>query len=248
MIEGSNAIVTGSSRGIGRAIALELADRGANIVVCCQSRLDAAENVKQQVESRGRRAVVAQSDLATEEGARLVVDTCIEELGGVDILVNNAGIGQLAPIQSLENDRDVERTLRVNLFSYIYMAKHAIANMIERQVPGCVVNISSILSMIGAPGQTIYAASKGGITGFTACLAREVARYGIRVNAIAPGYIETELTDWMPDNYREKIIPRIPMRRFAAAEEVAKAAAFLIEDATYTIGQTLIVDGGIMID
>ena len=120
--------------------------------------------------------------------------------------------------------------------------------MIERKVPGCVVNISSILSMIGGPGQTVYAASKGGITGFTVCLAREVARHGIRVNAIAPGYIETELTEWMPDDYRARIIPRIPMRRFAAAEEVAKAAIFLIEDATYTIGQTLIVDGGIMID
>lgn len=248
MIEGSNAIVTGSSRGIGKSIALELANRGANIVVCCQSRLDAAEDVKQQVESRGRQAVVAQADVATEEGACLVVDTCVKELGGVDILVNNAGIGQLAPIQSVEDDRDIERTLRVNLFSYIYMAKHAIANMIERQVPGCVVNISSILSMIGGPGQTIYAASKGGITGFTVCLAREVARYGIRVNAIAPGYIETELTDWMPDDYRAKIISRIPMRRFAAAEEVAKAAAFLIEDATYTIGQTLVIDGGILID
>ena len=248
MIKGSNAIVTGSSRGIGRAIALELADRGADIVVCYQSRLDAAEDVKRQVESIGRRAVIAQSDLATEEGARSVVETCVNELGGVDILVNNAGIGQLAPIQEVDDERDVERTLRVNLFSYIYMAKHAIADMIERQVPGCVINISSILSMIGGPGQTIYAASKGGITGFTVCLAREVARYGIRVNAIAPGYIETELTDWMPEDYRARIIPRIPMRRFAAAEEVAKAAAFLIEDATYTIGQTLIIDGGIMID
>ena len=248
MIKGSNAIVTGSSRGIGRAIALELADRGADIVVCYQSRLDAAEDVKRQVESIGRRAVIAQSDLATEEGARSVVETCVNELGGVDILVNNAGIGQLAPIQEVDDERDVERTLRVNLFSYIYMAKHAIADMIERQVPGCVINISSILSMIGGPGQTIYAASKGGITGFTVCLAREVARYGIRVNAIAPGYIETELTDWMPEDYRARIIPRIPMRRFAAAEEVAKAASFLIEDATYTIGQTLIVDGGIMID
>jgi len=248
MIEGSNAIVTGSSRGIGRAIALELAERGADIVVCCQSRLDAAREVQHLVESLGRRAVVVQADLAAEEGARLVVDTCVEELGGVNILVNNAGMGQLAPIQNLEDERDVERTLRVNLFSYIYMAKHAVANMIERQVPGCVVNISSILSMIGGPGQTVYAASKGGITGFTVCLAREVARYGIRVNAIAPGYIETELTGWMTEDYRAKILPRIPMRRFGSPLAVAKAAAFLIEDATYTIGQTLILDGGIMID
>jgi NAD(P)-dependent dehydrogenase (short-subunit alcohol dehydrogenase family) len=248
MIEGSNAIVTGSSRGIGKGIALELAQRGANIVICCQSRLEAAQDVKQQVESCGRQAIVVQSDLASEDGAREVVETCIDRLGGVDILVNNAGMGQLAPVQDLQDERDVERTLRVNLFSYIYMAKHAIANMIERQVPGCVVNISSILSMIGGSGQTVYAASKGGVTGFTVCLAREVARYGIRVNAIAPGYIETDLLGWIPDDYRARLLPRIPMRRFGAVEEVAKAAAFLVEDATYMIGQTLVLDGGIMVD
>jgi len=247
VIKGSNAIVTGSSRGIGKAIALELAERGANVVVCCQSRLDAAREVQQLVESHGVRAIVVQSDLATEDAARLVVDRCIEELGGVDFLVNNAGIGHFSPIHLLE-DKDLERTLHVNLYGYIYMAKHAIANMIERQAPGCVVNISSILGMIGGAGKTVYAASKGGVTGFTVGLAREVARYGIRVNAIAPGYIKTELIEWMPEEHRTKLMPRIPMRRFGSVEEVAKAAAFLIEDATYTTGQTLVLDGGILID
>ncbi|MBC7231419.1 MAG: 3-oxoacyl-ACP reductase FabG [Actinobacteria bacterium] len=247
MIEGSNAIVTGSSRGIGKSIALELAARGANVVVCCQSRLDAAREVREIIEERGGRAVIAQADLATEGGAAAVVGRCVEEFGGVDILVNNAGMGQLSPIQDLE-DSDLERTLRVNLFSYFYMAKHAVGDMIRRGSGGCVVNISSILGMIGGPGQTAYAASKGGITAFTVCLAREVARHGIRVNAIAPGYIETELISWMPEDYRAKIVPRIPMRRFGTGEEVARAAAFLIEDATYMTGQTLIIDGGIMID
>lgn len=102
--------------------------------------------------------------------------------------------------------------------------------------------------MIGRPGQTVYAAFKGGVTGFTVCLAREVARHGIRVNAIAPGYIETELIGWMPDDYREKILPRIPMRRFGSVEEVARAVSFLVEDATYITGQTLVLDGGILID
>ncbi len=247
VIEGANAIVTGSSRGIGRCIALELASRGANVVVCCQSRLDAAREVRGLIEERGGRAVVAQADLATEDGAASVVGRCVEEFGGVDVLVNNAGMGQLSPIQDL-SDTDLERTLRVNLFSYFYMAKHAVEDMIKRGKGGCVVNISSILGMIGGPGQTAYAASKGGITGFTVCLAREVAKHGIRVNAIAPGYIETELISWMPDDYRAKIIPRIPMRRFGTGEEVAKAATFLIQDATYMTGQTLIIDGGIMID
>lgn len=247
LIEGSSAIVTGSSRGIGRAIALELASRGAKVVVCCQSRLDAAREVQGLIEDRGGRAVVVQADLATEEGAATVVGRCVEEFGGVDILVNNAGMGQLSPIQDLR-DSDLERTLRVNLFSYFYMAKHAIGDMIRRGAGGSVVNISSILGMIGGPGQTAYAASKGGITAFTVCLAREVAKHGIRVNAIAPGYIETELIAWMPEDYKARIIPRIPMRRFGTGEEVAKAAAFLIEEATYMTGQTLIIDGGIMID
>jgi 3-oxoacyl-[acyl-carrier protein] reductase len=247
VIKGSNAIVTGSSRGIGRAIALELAERGANVVVCCETQVDAAREVQGLVESRGVRAVMVQSDLASEDGARLVVERCLEEFGGVDILVNNAGIGQLSPIHLLE-DKDLERTLRVDLYGYIYMAKHCIANMIERQAPGCVVNISSILGMIGGAGKTIYAAAKGGVTGFTVGLAREVARYGIRVNAIAPGYIMTELIEWMPEEHRAKLMPRIPMRRFGSVEEVAKAAAFLIEDATYTTGQTLVLDGGILVD
>jgi len=247
MIEGGNAIVTGSSRGIGRAVALHLAERGANVVICCQSRRDAAEEVREQAEARGVRALVVQSDLATEEGARLVVERCVEELGGVDILVNNAGVMHVAPIHALE-DGDLERTMRVNLFSYFYMAKHCVADMLRRQAPGCVVNISSILSMIGMAGGTVYAASKGGVSGFTVCLAREVARHGIRVNAIAPGYIETEMIDWMPEDYKAKIIRRIPMRRFGTGEEVARAVAFLVEEATYMTGQTLVFDGGIMID
>jgi NAD(P)-dependent dehydrogenase (short-subunit alcohol dehydrogenase family) len=226
---------------------LELASKGANVVVCCQSRIDAAREVQQQAESMGVRAIVVQSDLAAEEGARQVVDRCKEEFGGVDILVNNAGMGHFVLAHQLE-DQEIERTLRVNLFSYIYMSKHAVGNMIERQVPGCVVNISSIVSMIGAAGNTIYAASKGGVTGFTVCLAREVARYGIRVNAIAPGYVETDLIAPMPDDYRAKVTRRIPMRRFGQPEEIAKAVSFLVEDATYMTGQTLIIDGGIMID
>lgn len=247
MIEGSNAIVTGSSRGIGRGIALELAGRGANITVCCQSRVDAAEEVRRIVEAKGVRAVVVQSDLSSEDGARLAVERCIEELDGVDILVNNAGMAQFSPIQSLP-DEELERTMRVNLFGYFYTAKHVVENMLARQVPGCVINISSILGMIGGAGKTVYAASKGGVTGFTVGLAREVARYGIRVNAIAPGYIETEMTEWMPQEHQDKLIPRIPMRRFGSVEEVGKAVAFLIEDATYTTGQTLVLDGGILID
>jgi 3-oxoacyl-[acyl-carrier protein] reductase len=246
-IEDSNAIVTGSSRGIGRAIALELAGRGGNIVVCCQSRIEDARSVAAEIEGMGRRAAVAQADLSTEEGARSVVETCTRELGGVDILVNNTGMRELAPIHSLAA-ADLERMMRVNLFSCFYMAKHVVELMLEAGKGGCIVNLSSIAAELGLAGGTAYAASKAGVNGFTICLAREVARHGIRVNGVAPGYVETEMVDWITAEVKDQMLPRIPMRRLGTAEEVAKAVAFLIQDATYMTGQTLVMDGGILID
>lgn len=246
-IKGSNALVTGSSRGIGRAVALHLAERGANVVICCRSRLEEAEEVRRLAEEMGVKALVVQADLGTEEGADLVVNRCIEAFGGVDILVNNAGMFQLTPIHELSAE-ELERIVKVNLLGYFYTSRRAVADMIRRGKGGCIVNISSIVSMIGLSGGTAYAAAKGGVSGFTVCLAREVARHGIRVNAIAPGYIETEMIGWMPDEYRQKVISRIPMRRFGTGEEVARAVSFLVEDATYMTGQTLVIDGGIMID
>ncbi len=247
MLKGRNAIVTGSSRGIGRAIALELAGRGANVAVCCQSRLDDAARVAREAEALGVQACVAQADLATEEGARQVVGRCLSELGKVDILVNNSGMHHLSPIQSLQ-DSDLERMLRVNLFSLFYMSKYAVANMLEERTAGSIVSLSSILCEIGTAGGTAYAASKGGVKGFTVCLAREVARHGIRVNSVAPGYIETEMIGWMTEEMRSRLLPRIPLRRFGTAEEVAATVAFLICDATYMTGQNLVMDGGILVD
>ncbi len=246
-IEGSNAVITGSSRGIGRAVALHLAERGANVVICCRSRVEEAEEVKELAEKAGVRALVVQADLGTVEGAESVVDRCVEDLGGVDVLVNNAGLFELYPIHELRPE-DLDRILRVNLMSYFHTSRKAVADMMRRGRGGCIVNISSIVSMIGMAGGTAYAASKGGVTGLTVCLAREVARYGIRVNAIAPGYIETEMIGFMSEEYRAKVMSRIPMRRFGTGEEVAKTVAFLVEDATYMTGQTLVLDGGIMID
>ncbi len=247
MLSGLNAIVTGSSRGIGRAIALELAGRGANITVCCQSRLDDANQVAREVEALGVAACVTQADLATEEGARQVVNRCLEELGPVGVLINNSGMHGLSPITTLE-DADLERLLRVNLFSLFYMCKYAVASMQEAGIAGSIVNLSSILCEIGTAGGTVYAASKGGVKGFTVCLAREVARHGIRVNSVAPGWIETEMIGWMDDEARARLLPRIPLRRFGTAEEVAKTVGFLVSDATYMTGQNLVMDGGILID
>jgi 3-oxoacyl-[acyl-carrier protein] reductase len=247
MLSGKNAIVTGSSRGIGKAIALDLASNGANVVVNCRSRLDLARDVVAQIESMGVKGVLAQADLSTEEGARRLVATCVEELGGVDALVNNAGVIDHVDIGELDAEK-LAATIGIDLLSVFYTSKYAVADMIERGSGGAIVNISSIIGMIGMRGATAYAAAKGGLNGFTVCLAREVARHGIRVNGVAPGYVATEMiADW-PRQHFEKVLPRIPMRRFAEPVEIAELVSFLVARGTYITGQTIVVDGGILID
>jgi len=247
MLSGKNAIVTGSSRGIGKAIALDLASNGANVVVNCRSRLDLARDVVAQIESMGVKGVLAQADLSTEEGARRLVATCVEELGGVDALVNNAGVIDHVDIGELDGEK-LAATIGIDLLSVFYTSKYAVADMIERGSGGAIVNISSIIGMIGMRGATAYAAAKGGLNGFTVCLAREVARHGIRVNGVAPGYVATEMiADWPPQHF-EKVLPRIPMRRFAEPVEIAELVSFLVARGTYITGQTIVVDGGILID
>ncbi len=247
MLEGRNIIVTGSSRGIGKAIALDLASSGANVVVNCRSRVDLAAEVVALIESMGSSGLVVPSDISTEDGARAVVEACVERFGGVDALVNNAGVIHHENIEVLDEKTLVE-TIDVDLLSCFYLSKYAVASMIEHGRGGAIVNISSIIGMIGMAGATAYAAAKGGLNGFTACLAREVARHGIRVNGVAPGYVETELiADW-PAEHFEKVLPRIPMRRFADPVEVAEVVTFLIARGTYITGQTIVVDGGIMVD
>lgn len=249
MLEGKNVIVTGASRGIGRAIALDLAAAGANVVVNCRSRVDLAAGVVEAVSrmGTGARAFVARADVSSEDGARGVVERCAVEFGSVDALVNNAGVIHHQDIERLEADVLLE-TINVDLLACFYMARHAVGRMVEQGNGGAIVNVSSIIGMIGMRGATAYAAAKAGLNGFTACLAREVARHGIRVNGVAPGYVETELiADWPPEHF-EKVLPRIPMRRFASPEEVAEVVTFLVGRGAYITGQTIVVDGGIMVD
>lgn len=247
MLEGKSAIVTGSSRGIGKAIALDLARNGANLVINCRSRVDLAGEVAEEVESMGTGALVVKADISAEEGARRLVEACVERFGRVDALVNNAGTMHREPIESL-GEGPLKDVISVDLLSCFYTSRFAVADMIKREIGGVIINISSIIGMIGMPGATAYAAAKGGLNGFTACLAREVARHGIRVNGIAPGYVETEMIeDWPPEHF-EKVLPRIPMRRFAEPREIAEVVSFLIGRGTYITGQTIVVDGGIMVD
>jgi 3-oxoacyl-[acyl-carrier protein] reductase len=247
LLEGKNVIVTGGSRGIGRAIALDLAENGANVVVNCRARVDLATEVVERIESLGARGLVVKSDISSEEGARRVVEACVGSLGGVDALVNNAGFIHHERIESLD-EKLLNDTISVDLLSCFYMSKFVVEDMTGRGSGGAIVNISSIIGMIGMAGATAYAAAKAGLNGFTACLAREVARHGIRVNGVAPGYVETELiADW-PAEHFEKVLPRIPMRRFADPREVAELVTFLIGRGTYITGQTIVIDGGIMVD
>lgn len=247
MLEGKNAVVTGASRGIGKAIALELAARGANVVVGCLSRIDLAGEVTSSVEEMGVRGIAVSCDISTEEGAKQLIEACVGELGGVDLLVNNAGVIHHEDIDRLEPETLVG-IIETDLLSCFYTSKHAVADMIGRGSGGAIVNVSSIIGMIGMRGATAYAAAKGGLNGLTVCLAREVARHGIRVNGVAPGYVRTEMiADW-PEEHFEKVLPRIPMRRFAEPREIAQVVCFLLDSGTYITGQTIIADGGIMID
>lgn len=247
MVEGMNVIVTGSSRGIGRAIALDLARGGARVVVNCRSRVDLAAEVVEQVDSLGTCAIVVKADVSTDRGARSLVDACQREFGRVDALVNNAGIMYREPIDTMDEE-ELQRVLAVNLLGCFHTSRYAIVDMVDKKTAGSIVNVSSIVGMIGMRGATAYAAAKGGVNAFTVCLAREVARHGIRVNGVAPGYVETEMIEGWPAEHFEKVIPRIPLRRLARPQEVAQAVTFLVGSGSYITGQTIVVDGGIMVD
>jgi len=246
-LEGKNIIVTGSSRGIGKAIALDLASHGCGVVVNCLRRVDLAREVAREVENSGSRAVVVQADVSTEEGARKLIEEGIGHFGKVHGLVNNAGVAHLRAIETMDRETLIS-VLEADLASVFYTSRFAVEHMVREGIKGVIVNVSSIVGMIGMRGATAYAAAKAGLNGFTVCLAREVARYGIRVNGVAPGYVKTEMiADW-PKEHFDKVIPRIPMRRLAEPHEVAEVVSFLIGSGTYITGQTIIVDGGIMID
>jgi 3-oxoacyl-[acyl-carrier protein] reductase len=247
VLEGKNAIVTGSSRGIGKAIALDMASNGANVVVNCLSRVDLAGEVAGEIESMGTGALVVQSDVSSEEGARRLVDACVERFGGVDALINNAGTMRREPLEST-GEGMLKEVMAIDLLSCFYTSRFAADDMRRRHAGGAIINISSIIGTIGMPGATAYAAAKGGLNGLTVCMARELARYRIRVNGVAPGYVETEMIGDWPREHFEKVMPRIPMRRFAEPREIAEVVSFLAGKGTYITGQTVVVDGGIMVD
>ena len=243
-LEGQVAVVTGGSRGLGRGIALELGKRGAKVVVNYNTSADAANEVAQLIKDAGSDALAVQSDVSQYEAAQSLLKATLEFGGRVDILVNNAGATRdmLLALMS-ENDWDV--VITTNLKSAYNCSKAALKSMM-RQTYGRIVNISSVAGLVGNPGQTNYSASKAGMIGFTKALAREVGGRNITVNAVAPGFVPTDLTAVVPQNLLAEAIKLTPLGRLGTIEDVAFAVAFLVSaDAACITGQVLRVDGGI---
>jgi 3-oxoacyl-[acyl-carrier protein] reductase len=234
-LEGKRALVTGASRGIGQAIALELARGGAEVVIGYRTGKDEAEAVAKETNGR-----VVQADVSSaEEAARLV-----EEAGELDVLVNNAGITRDGLLARMP-DEDWRTVLDTNLSSIFYTCRAAARSMMRKRA-GAIVNLSSIVGVHGNPGQTNYGAAKAGIIGFTKSLAKELGGRGVRVNAVAPGYVATALTDVLSDDLREAILANTPLGRLGAPEDVARAVRFLCADeASFITGEVLLVDGGL---
>jgi 3-oxoacyl-[acyl-carrier protein] reductase len=237
-------IVTGASRGIGRAISLALCREGADCAFTYASRKDLAESLTGEIEEMGRRVMSAQVDVRDYEGTKDFVDSVRETFGRLDILINNAGITRDKSLFMMSRE-EWKEVIDTDLTGVFNMTRACIITFLK-QKSGNIVNISSSSGLHPLPGQTNYAAAKAGVIGFTKSLAKEVAPYNIRVNAVAPGFIETDMTGILNEKYRQKLLETIPAGRFGRPEEVARVVLFLCsDDSIYITGQTLEIDGGL---
>ena len=240
---GKTAVVTGGSRGIGRAVCLELARGGANVVFCYAGNEAAAQETAQAVEALGVQALAVRCDVSDAAQAEGLVKTAAGRFGRVDILVNNAGVTRDNLVMRM-SEADFDAVISANLKGTFLCMKAAYRLMLKQRY-GRIVNLSSVVALRGNAGQVNYAASKAGVVGMTKSLAKELAGRGVTVNAVAPGFIETDMTAAMPEAARTAALGSIPMARLGAPEDVAKAVAFLASDAAaYITGQVLAVDGG----
>ncbi len=242
-LENKVALVTGGSRGIGRAIALELAARGAAVVVNYNKSPESAEEVVKKIQEAGGKAAASQADVSDFKQAEALVKFAVDTFGDLSILVNNAGITRDQLIMMMP-EADWDAVINTNLKSTFNCSKAAVKHMMRKRV-GRIINIASVAGQMGNPGQTNYSASKGGQIAFTKALAREVAARNITVNAIAPGFVDTEILDAMTPETLQAALKMVPLARKGKPEEIAYAAVFLASDeAAYITGQVLGVDGG----
>jgi len=242
-LAGKTALVTGAAGGIGRSICVRLAAAGADVAVHYRRNREGAEAVAEQVRALGRKAVIVQADVSDGEDVRRMVDTVMEEFGGLDILVNNAGILADALLTFMQ-DAQWQRVIDVNLTGPFYTMRAA-AMLMARKRSGCIVNIASDAGRMGAANRSNYAAAKEGLVALTRSAARELAGLGVRVNAVSPGFVETPMTESLPDARRRELLRNIPMRRLGVPEEIADVVVFLCtQAAAYMTGQVIFVDGG----
>ena len=239
-LEQKNVFITGSSRGIGLAIAHKFASLGANVVL--NSRGEISEELLAEFKPYRVKVLAISGDVSDFADAKRMVDQAIEELGSVDVLVNNAGITQDTLMLKM-TEEDFEKVLKVNLTGAFNMTQSVLKPMIKAR-EGAIINMSSVVGLMGNIGQANYAASKAGLIGFTKSVAREVANRNVRVNAIAPGMIESDMTAVLSDKVKDAMLAQIPMKQFGQAEQVAEVTAFLASQ-DYLTGQVLAIDGGL---
>lgn len=239
------ALITGATRGIGKQIALTLAQNGYDIAINYRTENEALKETKKQIEEKGVKCLAVQGDVSNFEDCERFVKEIIEEYGKIDVLVNNAGITKDTLLMRMKKE-DFEEVIDTNLVGTFNVTKNVISNMMKAR-SGRIINISSVVGVSGNAGQTNYSASKAGMIGFTKSLAKEVASRGILVNAVAPGFIETGMTDVLKEDIKEEIAKSIPLKRMGTTQDVANLVKFLAgEDSTYITGQVINVDGGML--
>lgn len=243
--EGKNALVTGASRGIGREIALELARQGANVAVNYAGSEKMANDVVAEIKSLGRKAIAVQADVADGDSVSTMMKQVVEQFGTIDILVNNAGITRDNLLMRMKEE-DWDAVIDTNLKG-VFLCTKAVTRQMMKQRSGRIINISSIVGVGGNAGQANYVAAKAGVIGLTKTTAKELASRGITVNAVAPGFITTDMTDQLNEDVKAEMLKQIPLDRLGEPQDIAKVVVFLAsEDSRYMTGQTLHVDGGMI--
>lgn len=244
-LDGRTALVTGAARGIGRAIASELATMGANVVINYVSSAQAAQELAREIEGLGTKALVVQADVSDYEQVEGMIRQTIETFGQIDILVNNAGITYDKTLKNMSKAQ-WDEVIHVNLDSLFNCTRQALPFMVERK-SGKIVNMSSFVGLGGNIGQANYATTKAGVIGFTKSIALEVARYGITVNAVCPGFTETDMLQSVPEEIRRNLLEKIPLGRFAQAREVAACVRYIVTEGDYMTAQAISLNGGVYI-